>query len=114
MWQAFNGKGPDFFSPVKSNRRTDSKTKVSTISESEVSNFVFLFTPCPGCCGNTYYFPHGSPKSSVELKNALIKEEVSKKMINDCRVSFNWIDVGRNTREVSYIIEVSVLGELEL
>ena len=100
----FQWERPDFFSPVKSNRRTASKTKVSAIDESEESNFVFLFTPCPGCCDNVCYFPHGNPRSSVELKNALIKEEVSKKMINDCRVSFNWVDVGRNAREVSYFI----------
>ena len=98
----FQWERPDFFSPVKSGRKVGSKRNTPMISESDVSNFVFLFTPCPGCCGDTVYFPHGPPSSSAELQSALMKEEVSKKIMNDCRISFNWIDIGTSFGKVCY------------
>ena len=101
--EGFQWERPDFLSPVKSNRRSVSEGKGPMICETEISNFVFLFAPCPGCCEFGNYFPHGIPSSAVELQTALVKEEVGKKMKNDCKISFNWIDMGKKAGKVSFM-----------
>ena len=99
----FQWERPDFFSPIKSNRKLiNNKKPIPQIFEPIVSNFVFLFTPCPACCGDVNYFCNGDPSNPTGLQNSLIKEEVSRKMMNDCKISFNWIDVGKNAGKASY------------
>lgn len=90
----FQWERPDFFSPVKSNKKANKNLKITPQMDKSFSNFVFLFTSCPGCCRDSDYFSKKYPKTSFELQNALIKDELSQKMINDCRISFNWIDTG--------------------
>lgn len=94
----FQWERPDFFSPVKSRRRS---CKLIEHTKTSTSNFVFLFTPCPGCSGDVNYFSSSTPSSASDLQSLLIKEEISRKMIDNSRIAFHWVDVGKSVSKAS-------------
>eukprot|EP00795_Rhopilema_esculentum_P006211 gene6211-11619_t len=90
----FQWERPDFFSPVKANRKTGIEKQNNTQNRNDASNFVFLFTPCPCCCGDVSYFSNGKPSNPSDLKAALMKDEVYKKMTLENKIVFHWVDLG--------------------
>eukprot|EP00112_Aurelia_sp_Birch-Aquarium-sp1_P017918 Seg4202.2 transcript_id=Seg4202.2/GoldUCD/mRNA.D3Y31 product=Treslin protein_id=Seg4202.2/GoldUCD/D3Y31 len=95
----FQWERPDFYSPIKAKRK-DSNRKQEDIRNDAVNNFVFLFTPCPSCCGVRYFSKKTNVSSPTCLRSLLMKEELYRKIVFESKISLHWIDIGHNHGQV--------------
>ncbi len=97
----FQWERPEFFSPIKSNTSIEKKFKQDFGDNNSSSNFVFLFTPCPSCCGKVKYFEKENLTSVPELQQALVKKELYEKMVHVNKIALYWLDTGvKSNRKV--------------
>eukprot|EP00794_Sanderia_malayensis_P011693 gene11693-12909_t len=99
----FQWERPEFMSPKKSIKRMEislsRKWKGHTSVNSQKSNWVFLLSPCPSCCGLADYFGKSSFASVTDLQTALIKKELIDKIVNINKIALYWVDTGLNSDE---------------
>ena len=98
----FQWERPDFYSPIKA-KKNDPNRKKQDIKNDAMNNHMFLFTPCPSCCGARYFSKKTTVTSSTCLKSLLMKEELYRKIVFESKISLHWIDTGQNEGQASVL-----------